>query len=222
MRNEQTDNYDSHVWDYRRTDISTRCQHDIDGRCSWCTGTPDPKVDGDIIGYKGAPNTTSRVHPQVAGHEPTLPQYTMRYRWSRSSGATGTVEVPSRIPDTAPIPVTHEPNHVEPWRRYVLNPDEVLSYDLVVLDADDPQEIRVREAVRDFGLLTRHRDLKYATGIGLDYDAFVWGIVAPEPDHLSVEGAGLPIRKLSTRPTRPHDRKLDSVRAWRASRGVGA
>jgi hypothetical protein len=195
-----------------------RCEHDLDhmklldyDTCSICRGIPDSTLDDTI----GGGRVIAWFTPSVEASVKATPQYRHWFTTHRNGEPTRRSVEAWTVDDSA-LPATHEPAYRKSWRK----PLPTSGYEVVELVADDPQEIRVREAVRDFGLLTRHRDLKYATGIGLDYDAFVWGIVAPEADHLAVEGAGLPIGKLSTRATRPHDRNLESVRAWRASRGV--
>ena len=208
---EETLNYDSHVWDYRRTNVPTTCKHGIDVTCSTCHGLPDSTLDDTIEPGR----TLAWFTPAVEAQEKAQPQYQRRYSWSRSDGTSGVTVVPSWVVDDAPIPADHNPDYPRSWHSQPFN--RYGQY-IVEVAADDPQEIRVRQAVRDFGLLTRHRDLEYATGIGLDYDAFVWGIVAPEPDHLAVEGADIEVQAPSTRATRPHDRNIDSVRAWRDSR----
>jgi len=170
------------------------CIHGLDfqrlldySTCSTCNGVPDSTLDDTI--------EPGRV-----------------IAWFTPSVEARTRGIVKYSTDLTPCPAVHDPQYTQPRYRRSFN-----GYRTVQVPADDPQEIRVREAVRDFGLLTRNRDLKYATGIGMDYDAFVWGIVAPEPDHLAVEGATLPSDISSTRGAqRPHD--LAGIRAWRSGR----
>ena len=211
-----------------------RCEHHMDydtlldyDTCSICTGADDSTLDDCI----GGGRVISRVHPQVAGHPKSEPQYLLHMR-SWLNGVERVTTVPSRLPDDCPIPATHEPVYIEAWqRRFPTN-----GYAIEVIDSADVQELRVREAVRDFGLLVADRDWQYAISIGIDWDGFTTGIVEPEPDHLAADGAGLrtrsdgagngiklldlrhPVRSLPARAIRPTDRV--GIARWRGERGA--
>lgn len=90
-------------------------------------------------------------------------------------------------------------------------------YSVVILQADDAQEIRVRQAVRDFGLLADRRDIAYAASVGMDWQEFTTGVVEPETDTLSAEGAYLSNVIPTVRAKRPAD--LSSVKRWRKATG---
>ena len=97
------------------------------------------------------------------------------------------------------------------------SPRSSAGYSIEVLDTDNADEIRVRQAVRDFGFLARRRDIEYAASVGMDLGEFVTGIVEPELDHLAVEGAELPGLLTCWQCDIPTQRPLDvsGMRAWR-------
>jgi hypothetical protein len=154
----------------------------------------------------------------VLGHEPTDPPYLLHMRaWV--NGIEKITVVPSTLPDDTPIPATHEPDYPQAWKRGW----NVDGYTFEVLDDADPQEVRVAQAVRDFGLLTSHRDHLYAISIGMDWDGFTTGIVAPEADTLALDGAGIEAIELQAKGQkdfRPKDQ--GGMRSWRKRRGCGA
>jgi len=90
-------------------------------------------------------------------------------------------------------------------------------YRVEVVATGDANEIRVRQAVRNFGFLARRRDIEYAASVGMDLGEFVTGIVEPEADTLCIEGAGLPIISAPPRATRPLG--LANMRTWRKATG---
>ena len=89
-------------------------------------------------------------------------------------------------------------------------------YRVEVLDPDNEQEIRVAQAVRDFGLLVAKRDARYAASIGVGWTSFVSGIEEDEVDTLADEGAYLPVTIPPARAIRPTDR--NGIRQWRKGR----
>lgn len=192
-----------------------RCEHEMDyctlldyDTCSTCKGVDDSSLDDAIA----AGQLISRVHPQVVGHAKTPPTHTLHMR-SWLNGVERVRAVPARLPDTAPLPATHEPEYPQAWVPWSTWQE---GYAVEVVEAADVDELRVRECVRDFGLLVSNRDVEYATAIGLDWDGFVAGVVAPEADHLAAEGAGLPIPSPSSRAIRPTGK--EGISAWRKGR----